>query len=244
MTKTVLVTGGAGGIGRAACELFGQNGWNVAVGYNKSAEAAHEVALSINREYPHAACFCADVAHRTQVDQMIDQILERFGHIDAVVNNAGVANYGLFQDLPAAEMAKIVDVNLLGVLNCTQSVLTDMLRAKRGCIVNVSSMWGVHGASCEVVYSATKAAVIGFTKALGKELGPSGIRVNCVAPGAIDTKMMDRFSQQDVDAICDSTPLGRMGLPEDAAQAIYFLCSENARFITGEVLNVNGGLCM
>lgn len=239
--KTVLVTGGSGGIGRATCELFGKRGWNVAVGYNASAKAAQEVVQTINEEYPHAACFRADVANRTEIDSMIDQVLARFGHIDALVNNAGMACYGLFQDMTAADMKRITDVNILGVLNCTQCVLPDMLSQKSGCVVNVSSVWGEHGASCEAVYSATKAAVIGFTKALAQEVGPSGIRVNCIAPGAVATNMMNGFTPQETAAICDDTPLQRLGLPEDAAQAIYFLCSDSAQFITGEVLNVNGG---
>lgn len=241
--KTVLVTGGSRGIGRATCELFGKNGWNVAIGYNHSASRANDVARLINADYPHAACFRADVTQRRQVDEMINQVLERFGHIDTVVNNAGIASYGLFQNTSPGELERVVDVNLLGTMYCTQSVLTDMLRARRGCIVNVSSMWGVHGASCEVVYSAAKAAVIGFTKALAQELGPCGIRVNCVAPGAIETDMMQDFSSDEMAAICGDTPLGRIGLPEDAAEAIFFLSSDNAKFITGEVLNVNGGLC-
>lgn len=241
--KTVLVTGGSRGIGRATCELFGRNDWNVAIGYNRSVSRANDVARLINADYPHAACFRADIADREQVDKMIDEVLERFGHIDTLVNNAGITSYGLFQSEPIEEIEHVLDVNTLGMMNCTQSVLVDMLRQRSGCIVNVSSMWGVHGASCEVVYSATKAAVIGFTKALALELGPSGIRVNCVAPGAMNTDMMTGFSSEEVEAICEDTPLGRIGLPEDAAEAIFFLSSDNAKFITGEVLNVNGGLC-
>lgn len=241
--KTVLITGASRGIGRAAALLFGRNGWNVAAGYNEHAEAAHEVVQEINADYPHAACFRADVRSRTEVDQMIDQVLERFGHLETLVNNAGVASYGLFQNVSAEELARVFDVNTVGAMYCAQAVLPDMLRAKSGCIVNVSSMWGVHGGSCEVVYSAAKAALIGFTKALAKEVGPSGVRVNCVAPGAIDTDMMKSFTESDRAALREDTPLGRIGVPEDAAEAIYFLSSESARYITGEVLNVNGGLC-
>lgn len=241
--KTVLITGGSRGIGRAAAELFGKNDWNVAIGYNNSASRAKDVARAINANYPHAACFRADVTDPKQVHEMVGDVIERFGRIDTLVNNAGVSSYGLFQLTPPEELRRVFDVNTLGAMYCTQSVLQDMLLAHRGCIVNVSSMWGVHGASCEVAYSAAKAAVIGFTKALAQELGPSGIRVNCVAPGAIDTDMMADFSEADVAAICDDTPLGRIGLPEEAAEAIFFLSSDSARFITGEVLNVNGGLC-
>lgn len=241
--KTVLITGASRGIGRAAALLFGRNGWNVAVGYNEHAEAAHEVVQEINADYPHAACFRADIRSREQVDAMIDEVLERFGHLETLVNNAGAASWGLFQDVSPEELARVFDVNTLGAMYCSQAVIPDMLRARSGCIVNVSSVWGVHGGSCEVVYSAAKAALIGFTKALARELGPSGVRVNCVAPGAIETDMMKAFSEDDRAALCGDTPLQCIGLPEDAAEAIYFLSSRSARFITGEVLNVNGGLC-
>ena len=242
MTGTVLITGASRGIGRAAALLFGKQGWNVAVGFHQNDTSAREVVDTINADWTHAQAFQADVSDNDAVRAMISAAEDRFGEIDVLVNNAGMAWYGLLQDMPPADMRRILDVNMLGTAYCTQAVLPGMLARGRGAVVYVSSMWGIHGGSCEVMYSASKAAVIGFTKAIAKEVGPAGIRVNCIAPGPIDTDMMRVLSEEDRDAVRSETALGMLGEPDDVAQAIWFLATDSARFITGTVLSVNGGM--
>ena len=172
---------------------------------------------------------------------MVKETIDRFGSIDVLINNAGVASQGLFTDISEIEWSEIMDVNLNGVYNVTQAVLPYMIRQKSGSIINISSMWGQVGASCEVAYSAAKAGVIGMTKALAKEVGPSGIRVNCIAPGLIETGMNSELTLEDVAAIVDETPIGRIGSTNDVASSALFLASDDSSFITGQVLGVNGG---
>lgn len=241
MNSTVLITGAATGIGRATAALLAANGYNVAVHYHKSEEAALALCRQIAEQGGKALAVCADVADRSQVDAMTQRVTEVFGKIDVLVGNAGIAQQKLFTDISAADWDAIFDVNVKGVFHCCQSVLPGMISRKSGCIVNVSSIWGLVGASCEAHYSAAKAAVIGLTKALAKELGPSGIRVNAVAPGVINTAMTANLDEQTRDALKDETPLCRLGTAEDVAQAILFLVSDNAGFITGQVLSPNGG---
>ena len=238
---TVLITGAATGIGRAAALLFAANGYNVAVHYNQSEREAQELCGQIAERGGRAIALQADVADAAQVNAMTQRVTEVFGHIDVLVNNAGIAQTKLFTDLTADDWDAMFSVNVKGVFHCCQAVLPGMISRKVGCIVNVSSIWGMVGASCEVHYSAAKAAVIGLTKALAKELGPSGIRVNCVAPGVIETRMIDGLDDNTKEALKEETPLGRLGTAEDVAQAIRFLASENAGFITGQVLSPNGG---
>ncbi len=241
MNSTVLITGAATGIGRTTAALLAANGYNVAVHYHKSEEAALALCRQIAEQGGKALAVCADVTDRSQVDAMTQRVTEVFGKIDVLVGNAGIAQQKLFTDISAADWDAIFDVNVKGVFHCCQSVLPGMISRKSGCIVNVSSIWGLVGASCEAHYSAAKAAVIGLTKALAKELGPSGIRVNAVAPGVINTAMTANLDEQTRDALKDETPLCRLGTAEDVAQAILFLASDNAGFITGQVLSPNGG---
>lgn len=238
---TVLITGAATGIGKAAALLFAAEGYNVAVHYNKSEKEALALCERIAAQGGRAVAVRADVANTAQVNAMTQRVAEVFGHIDVLINNAGLAQTKLFTDLTADDWDAMFSVNVKGVFHCSQAVLPGMISRKAGCIVNVSSIWGMVGASCEVHYSAAKAAVIGLTKALAKELGPSGIRVNCVAPGVIETRMIDGLDDNTKEALKEETPLGRLGTAQDVAQAIRFLASENAGFITGQVLSPNGG---
>lgn len=239
--KTVLITGASGGIGSAAAELFAADGWNVALHYRRARDTAFRLAQALRERGCDAEAFCADVTRRTEVEVMFQAVRERFGAVHALVNNAGIAQQKLFTDLTEDDWDAMMDVDVKGVFHCTQCVLPDMIRRGSGAIVNVSSMWGMTGASCEVHYSAAKAAVIGLTKALAKEVGPSGIRVNCVAPGVIDTPMNAAFGPETLGALKEETPLGRLGTPAEAAQAIRFLASDASGFITGQVLSPNGG---
>lgn len=240
--QTVLITGASRGIGRAAAELFAKKGWNVLINYLNSEEAALTLRHDLNLTPGTADIFKADVSKRSQVEQLVAFGLERFGDIDVLVNNAGVSQTGLFSDITEPEWDKIFAVNLKGVFNCCQSVLPVMLRKKSGKIINVSSIWGLTGASCEVPYSAAKAGVIGLTKALAKELGPSNIQVNCVAPGIIETDMLNHLTPEDLNELKNETPLQKIGRPQDAANTILFLASAEADFLTGQVISPNGGL--
>ncbi|HOJ47320.1 MAG TPA: 3-oxoacyl-ACP reductase FabG [Bacillota bacterium] len=232
--KKALVTGGARGIGRAICKAFAEAGYFVIINYHKSREAAEE----LHKALPHSAVFQADVANRDEVARMV----EAHPDIDVLVNNAGVSVFGVFDGARAEEVRRMYEVNLFGALNVSRAVLPSMLRRKSGVIINVSSIWGEIGASCEVDYSASKSALIGFTKALAKEVGPCNIRVNCVCPGIIDTDMNARLTIEEVENIVESIPLERLGKPEDVANAVLFLASEKADYISGAVLSVNGGL--
>lgn len=238
MKQTVLITGASRGIGAAAARLFAAQGYRVAICCHTQMEKAEELAASL----PDAAAFTADVAKETDVVRMVDAVHSRFGEIHVLVNNAGIAMQKMFTDTTAADWNRIFDVNVTGIFYSCRAVLPEMIRRKSGRIVNVSSMWGVTGASCEVAYSASKAAVIGLTKALAKEVGLSGITVNCVAPGVIDTEMNANLSAEDRAVLCDETPLARIGTAQEAAQAILFLASDRASFVTGQVLGVNGGI--
>lgn len=234
--KTVLVTGGSKGIGRAVCELFYKKGYRVAFCYSRDDSAAKALVSS----HPGMLCYKADVSVKNEMDAMAADIAGKTGGVDILINNAGVGCIKLFTDMSEIEWQRILSVNLTGAFNCCQAVLPEMLRRHEGQIINISSMWGVVGASCEVAYSATKAGLIGMTKALAKEVGPSGICVNCIAPGVIDTDMNSSLSQSDLAALADETPLGRIGTPDEIAHCALFLAESS--FITGQVIGVNGGL--
>lgn len=237
MPSTVLITGASRGIGASAARLFAQKGWQVAANYCQSEQEARALAAS----HPGILAVQADVADRGQVDEMIGEVLRQFGHIDVLINNAGIAQQKLFTDVTEAEWERLFSVNVTGVFHCCQAVLPGMIRRQRGKILNLSSIWGMTGASCEVAYSAAKAAVIGLSKALAKEVGPSGITVNCVAPGVIDTDMNAALDDETRAGLREETPLGVLGRPEDVANLLFFLASEQADFITGQVISPNGG---
>lgn len=242
MKKTVLVTGASRGIGRATAALFGKNQFNVAVNYLHSETKALSLVRQLQENGGSAAAFQADISLAGQAEAMIDKIRQAFGTgVDILVNNAGIAQTKLFSDISEADWDRMMAVNVKGMFHCIQAVLPDMIHNKSGKIINLSSVWGIGGGSCEVHYSASKAAVIGLTKALAKELGPSSIQVNCVAPGVIGTDMLAGLSGGDLAALAEDTPLGRLGTPEDIAQAVYFLASPAADFITGQILSPNGG---
>ena len=234
--KTALVTGASGGIGRAIAEKLASQGYTVAVHCNRGIDRAQALAKALS-----GIAVQADLADASQIEAMAQTVADTFGHVDVLVNNAGISVTGLLTDIDAATRRELFGVNVLGAIECARALLPGMIRRQAGCIVNISSMWGQVGASCEVDYSAAKAALIGFTKALAQETAPSGIRVNCVAPGVIRTPMLDCYDAQTLDDLAAETPLGRLGTPEDIAGAVAFLCSEDAAFITGQVLGVNGG---
>ena len=232
MQKTALITGGSRGIGAACARQLARDGYRVVINYCRSAAAAQALAEEIG-----GTAVCADVADSAQVARLFDAA----GEVDVLVCCAGVAWQGLLQDMTDEAWRRLFAVNTDGVFYCCRRAIPTMVRRRAGSIVTVSSMWGEAGASCEAAYSASKAAVIGLTKALARELGPSGIRVNCVSPGVIDTDMNRGHSAQTMAALREETPLGTLGTPEDVAQAVSFLVSDRARFITGQVLGVSGG---
>lgn len=242
MSKTVLITGASKGIGATMAIRFAEKGYNVVMNYNSSVQSALILQKSLEESGYSVTAFRANVRNRADVDLMIKETVYKYGSIDILINNAGISSQGLLTDLSEVEWNEIVGVNLNGVFNCTQAVLPHMIKNKSGKIINISSMWGEVGASCEVAYSATKAAVIGFTKALAKEVGPSGINVNCISPGLIETGMNQTLSLEDVEALVNDTPIGRIGTTNDVAEAALFLASDEANFITGQVLGVSGGL--
>lgn len=242
MEKTVLITGGSRGIGRAAVALFARSGWRVLLNYLRSEAEALALAESLKGEGHTVLPFCADVTDRAQVEAMTETCLTYFHGVDALINNAGISSQALFTDISPDSWNEMLDVHVNGMYHCCRSVVPHMLSRKRGSIVNVSSIWGMTGAACEVHYSTAKAAVIGFTKALAKELGPSGVRVNCVAPGVVQTEMNAFLAEDEADALRVQTPLLRFGTPEEIAQTMLFLASDDAGFITGQVISPNGGL--
>ena len=239
--KAALITGGSRGIGAACARLFAQQGYGVGIVCQKAKDQAEALAEELAALGVPVKVYVCDVAQREQVQAMTAAFLREFGRIDVLVCNAGIARQELFTDITEASWREVMGVDLDGVFYCAQAVLPDMLHRKAGKIITLSSMWGQVGASCEVAYSTAKAGVIGLTKALAKELGPSGITVNCVAPGVIDTEMNGNLPQDIKDELAEETPLERLGTPEDVAQAVWFLASSAGDFFTGQVLAPNGG---
>ncbi len=235
--KTAFVTGGSRGIGARIVRTLRQKGWQVAFTYLHSEEAARELA----RETGALALPC-DAREEMQVQRATEQVLKTFRHVDAFIHNAGTAYTGLLQDMSSSEWDNLFSLHVKGAFLHTKALLPDMISRQQGCILFITSMWGEVGASMEVGYSACKAALTGMMKGLAKEVGPSGIRVNCVSPGVIDTDMMKDYSHEDKQALMDETPLGRLGTPQDVANAVAFLLSDEAAFITGQTLSVNGGM--
>ena len=235
--KVVLITGASRGIGAAAARRFAAGGCRVVVNYHRSREQAEALAAEIG-----GWAVQADVSDPVQVGKMVDNVLDKFCQLDILICNAGIAQQKLFGDLTDQDWRRMFAVNVDGMFYTIRAALPHFIHRKQGRILTLSSMWGQVGGSCEVAYSAAKAAVIGMTKALAKELGPSGITVNCVAPGVIDTEMNANLGPEDLAALAEETPMGVIGRPEDVAEALWYLASPGAKFVTGQVLAPNGGL--
>ncbi len=235
---TVFITGGSGGIGGAMVREFAALGYNVVFTY----KTGEKVAEALKNAVPGCLAIYCDVTDANSVNAAVDAAVKRFGKIDVLINNAGIAQQKLFTDITEAEWDEMMNVNLKSCFLTCKAVLPQMINRKSGSIINVSSMWGQVGASCEVHYSAAKAGVIGFTKALAKELGPSGIRVNCIAPGVIDTAMNAHLSADDIAGLKEEIPLGAVGTPESVAKTAAFLAGDGGEYITGQIICPNGGM--
>ena len=239
----VFITGASRGIGAACAIYFARHGYDVGINYLNSEQCAKEVQTEILAMGRKAVFLKADVADKKEIGAAISRCADELGPIDVIVNNAGIAQQKLFTDITEEEWKRMFSVNVDGIYNVLSEALPDMIRRHHGSIVNISSMWGISGASCEVHYSASKAAVVGLTQALAAELAPSGIRVNCVAPGLIDTDMNKNLSDEDIQGVIDETPLGKIGTAQDVAKSVFFLASDEfSSFTTGQILSPNGGL--
>ena len=234
--KSVLITGGSRGIGKEMVKLFSERGYNVAFTYKSSDDAAKELAKSTG-----AIAIKADSASEQQIKDAVAKTVSAFGGADILINNAGISSFSLLQDLTLDDWNAFLTTNLTAAFLYSKEVIPHMLKKHTGRIINVSSIWGLVGSSCEVHYSTAKAGLIGFTKALAKELGPSGITVNAIAPGVIDTDMNKCLTEGDLSDLADETPVGRIGKADEVAKAALYLTSDDASFITGETLNISGG---
>lgn len=245
MKHTVLVTGSSRGIGAGIARRFAEEGHRVAIHYREREQEARALYDALSQAGCSVMLVSGDISKSEAVGDIVRRVKAQFGAIDVLVNNAGIAlPIQLVTDTSLSDWQRLIDTNVTGMFLLTNAVLPDMVSQKRGAIVNISSMWGITGGSCEVAYSTTKAAVIGYTKSLAKELAPSGIRVNCVSPGFVLTDMTRDFDESVIAGICEETPLLRAGMPSDIASAVYFLASQEASFITGQVLSVDGGRCI
>lgn len=239
MKDVALVTGSSRGIGAAIAALLARRGYAVCINYLEQREKAEALVAELRKEQCVAMCLQADVADRTQVDAMVRKVEEGLGHISLLVNNAGIARNQQFQDVAPETLQRIFAVNFGGCFHCSQAVIGPMLKAHEGCIINISSIWGSHGASCESVYSSTKHAIIGLTRSLAAEFAPSGIRVNCVAPGVIETDMIQALGNETLEQLRQEMPFRRFGTPEEVAESVWHLAK--AEYITGQILTVDGG---
>ena len=237
--KTVIVTGGSRGIGAAIVKELAKSGYNIVLDYNKSEEAAKKIQEELKEKGINIEIFKADVSKREEVKELVKFTLEKYKNIDVLINNAGIDQIKPFTDITDEDWNKIMQVNLNSVFYCSQEVLENMIHNKKGCIINISSIWGQIGASCEVHYSSSKAAIDGMTKALAKELGPSNIRVNAVAPGIVDTDMNKNLNKDDLEKIKEEIPLGRIAKPEEIVKSIKWLIEDE--YVTGQIISVNGG---
>ena len=237
--KTVIVTGGSRGIGAAIVKELATNGFRVVLNYNKSEEAAKKIKEELKEKKINIEIFKADVSKREEVKELIKFTLEKYKNIDVLINNAGIDQIKPFTDITDEDWNRMIQVNLNSVFYCTQEVLDKMIHNKRGCIINISSIWGTKGASCEVHYSASKAAVDGLTKALAKELGPSNIRVNSIAPGLVNTDMNKDLTSEDLQKLKEEIPLGRIAEPQEIAKSIKWLIEDE--YVSGQIISVNGG---
>ena len=240
MMKTALITGASGGIGAGIAKELAAMGYTLAITYNKNSAKAEELC----RQLGNARALQCDISSFASVEKLYTDVINAFGHIDLVVNNAGTAHTGLLQYMKEEEILHIINIDLNGVIFSTRFAARAMVKKHCGNIINISSVWGVAGASCEAVYSAAKGGVIAFTKAMAKELAPSGIRVNCISPGVIKTPMLDCYTEEDLQALAEETPLERIGTPADVAKAVAFLASDNSSFITGQNIVVDGGFIL
>lgn len=241
MSQTALITGASGGIGSAIAREFACRGYNIVIHYHKNKKGADQLCREIRALGTGAICLEADLSQEEEVKALFSAAFSRFGKIDVLVNNAAVSLWKLFTDMTTEDWDSVFSINVKSIFLTCREVLPSMVAAKAGKIINISSVWGITGASCEVAYSAAKGAIIALTKALAKEMGPSGIQINCVAPGVIDTPMNHNLTAADMAALIEETPAGKIGLPIDVAKAVCFLASSDADFITGQVLSPNGG---
>ena len=238
--KAAIVTGGSGGIGSAVCRKLAQAGHLTAICYSKGEKQARQTAEKLTAQGLTAAAFHCDITSLESIETCLEKIDRKFGQIELLVNNAGSAEIGLFTELSDERLCELMNVDLLGHMRLTKAVLPQMISRHEGNIINISSVWGEAGASCEVAYSAAKAGIIGFTKALAKECAPSGVRVNCVSCGLIDTQMNAGLSADDLQAVIDEIPLSRIGTPDEVASAVQFLAESGSSYITGQVIRVDG----
>lgn len=237
--KTVIVTGGSRGIGAAIVKKLAKNNYNVVLNYNNSQESARKIQEELKQENIHVEILKADVSKREEVKELVDFTLKQFGNIDVLINNAGIDQIKPFTDITDEDWNRMIQINLNSVFYCTQEVLPTMINNKDGSIINISSIWGITGGSCEVHYSVTKAGIDGMTKALAKELGPSNIRVNSIAPGIINTEINKNFSKDELKEIEKEIPLGKIGKTEDIAKCVMWLIEDN--YTTGQIISPNGG---
>ena len=241
MKKVALITGSSRGIGRAEARKLAEDGYAVCINCVEREDKAEELVAELTAK-GYEAMYCrADVSKGEEVRAMVKAVEEKLGCVTLLVNNAGIAKQCLFQDMTEEYWQHMFGVNLNGAFNTIQAVLPNMLHEHAGCIINTSSIWGLHGASCEVAYSSTKHALIGLTRSLAQELAPTNIRVNCVAPGVINTDMVQVLGQETLEMLAEDTPVGRLGKPEDIAAVVSFLASDAAAFITGQVICSDGG---
>ncbi|MEE0969204.1 MAG: 3-oxoacyl-ACP reductase FabG [Clostridia bacterium] len=239
MNKKILITGGSRGIGAALVKKFASEGDSVAFVYRSRHDEAEKMKSDCGA-YP----ICRDLSSPDECIAAVNEAIEVLGGIDVLINNAGISGFSLFTEITAEEWENMLSVDLSAPFFCARETAKHMISKKSGRIINISSMWGVVGASCEVHYSAAKAGLIGMTKALAKELGPSGITVNCVCPGVIETEMNSRLSTADINSLCDDTPLCRIGQPSEVAELVFFLASDKAEFITGQIISCDGGFAV
>ena len=239
--KVAVVTGGAKGIGARIAHRFSDNGYSVVITARRSVADGERLVGELREKGGNAICVTADLSLSSDVARLHDATLDTFGRADVIINNAGTSFYGVLASMSDADIKRVLDDDLLSAILVSRAFYDDLAFAGRGCMINISSVWGIKGASTESVYSAAKAGVIALTRSLAKELAPSGIRVNAIAPGAIATDMLSGFSEKELDDIRKEIPLGRLGTPDDVASAALFLASDAASYITGEVLDVSGG---
>lgn len=244
MKGTALITGASRGIGRSIAKVLARDGYNIALNYKENNAAANTVMEEIREIAPDSIHkkYKADVADITEVGDMVQKIHEDMGEIQVLINNAGIANSGLIQDITPSQWNEMFEVNIGGMYHTIHEILPEMISRKKGEIINIASVWGIVGASMETHYSASKGAVIAFTKALAKEVAPSGIRVNAIAPGAIDTDMLRQLPEETVDEVIEETPFARLGSAEDVSEMVSFMVSEKSSFMTGQIISPNGGL--